>query len=411
MRRRMEHTKHEKTGGKRLAFAALAFMLAAAGIRPAYATRQEVEDAKKTVSSIEAEKKKLESSLKNLEGLKSDAAAYVKQLDRNLEELNGELNVLAGQIKKKESEISATQQKLEAARQLEEKQYADMKLRIKYMYERGDTSYIDMLLQSDDMVQLMNRAEYIRKISEYDRRKMDEYEETRNSIAAHEETLKEEHEELLGLKAQTEAKQQSVETLAAEKTKELKNFESQIHMTQGQISAYEKDLKEQENRIKKLEAEIKRKEEEARKAAEAAGKTYKVASLGDINFKWPCPSSSRITSVFGAREIPTEGASSNHQGIDISASTGSAVVAAASGTVVVSTYSYSAGNYIMLNHGGGIYTVYMHCSELLASEGQEVKQGETIAKVGSTGYSTGPHLHFGIRAGGRYVNPQNYVSP
>ena len=200
MRRRMEHTKHEKTGGKRLAFAALAFVLAAAGIRPAYATRQEVEDAKKTVSSIEAEKKKLESSLKNLEGLKSDAAAYVKQLDQNLEELNGELNVLAGQIKKKESEISATQQKLEAARQLEEKQYADMKLRIKYMYERGDTSYIDMLLQSDDMVQLMNRAEYIRKISEYDRRKMDEYEETRNSIAAHEETLKEEHEELLGLK-------------------------------------------------------------------------------------------------------------------------------------------------------------------------------------------------------------------
>ena len=88
-----------------------------------------------------------------------------------------------------------------------------------------------------------------------------------------------------------------------------------------------------------------------------------------------------------------------------------AITAAASGTVVVSTYSYSAGNYIMISHGGGVYTVYMHCSQLLASEGQTVKQGQTIAKVGSTGYSTGSHLHFGIRSGGRYVNPQSYVSP
>ena len=78
---------------------------------------------------------------------------------------------------------------------------------------------------------------------------------------------------------------------------------------------------------------------------------------------------------------------------------------------MISAYSYSAGNYIMINHGGGVYTVYMHCSKLLASEGQQVKQGQTIAKVGSTGYSTGPHLHFGIRTGGKYVNPSNYVSP
>ena len=97
--------------------------------------------------------------------------------------------------------------------------------------------------------------------------------------------------------------------------------------------------------------------------------------------------------------------------MDIGASTGSGIVAAAAGTVVIATYSYSAGNYIMINHGGGVYTVYMHCSQLLASEGQDVIQGQTIAKVGSTGYSTGPHLHFGIRANGQYVNPSNYVSP
>ena len=163
--------------------------------------------------------------------------------------------------------------------------------------------------------------------------------------------------------------------------------------------------------MKAIEAEMKRKEEEARKKAEAQKKTYKVTNLGNISFKWPCPSSGRITSGFGGRTSPTEGASTNHKGIDISASTGASIVAAADGEVVIATYSYSAGNYIMIDHGGGVSTVYMHCSQLLASKGQKVKKGQTIARVGSTGYSTGSHLHFGIRSGGSYVNPSNYVSP
>lgn len=400
-----------KNNWRRMACLLAALAIATASFSPVYATKQEVEAAKQKAGSLEEEKKKVEDALKSLESLKSDAAAYVKQLDGELERVNGELEDLGSRIGAKEADIAATQQQLDAARVVEEQQYADMKLRIKYMYERGETSFIDMLLQSESIVQLMNRAEYIRKISEYDREKMDEYVETKDSIAAHEAALMAEHAELLGLQEQTQAKQQSVETLLANKSKELKNFENQIDAAQGQISEYEKDIKAQESRIQQLEAEIKRKEEEARKAAEAAGQSYKTVSLGNINFIWPCPSSSRITSGFGGRSSPTEGASSNHQGIDIGASSGSDIIAAASGTVVVSTYSYSAGNYVMLSHGGGVYTVYMHCSKLLVSEGQTVSQGQSIAKVGSTGYSTGPHLHFGIRTGGRYVDPRNYVSP
>lgn len=400
-----------KNNWRRMACLLAALAIATASFSPVYATKQEVEAAKQKAGSLEEEKKKVEDALKSLESLKSDAAAYVKQLDGELERVNGELEDLGSRIGAKEADIAATQQQLDAARAVEEQQYADMKLRIKYMYERGETSFIDMLLQSESIVQLMNRAEYIRKISEYDREKMDEYVETKDSIAAHEAALMAEHAELLGLQEQTQAKQQSVETLLANKSKELKNFENQIDAAQGQISEYEKDIKAQESRIQQLEAEIKRKEEEARKAAEAAGQSYKTVSLGNINFIWPCPSSSRITSGFGGRSSPTEGASSNHQGIDIGASSGSDIIAAASGTVVVSTYSYSAGNYVMLSHGGGVYTVYMHCSKLLVSEGQTVSQEQSIAKVGSTGYSTGPHLHFGIRTGGRYVDPRNYVSP
>lgn len=389
----------------------LALCLMVSFVTPTYATKQDVDAAKQKASSLEEEKKKVEDTLKSLEGLKSDAAAYVRQLDNSLEALNQEVEQLAAQVADKEAEIAQTQGELEAAKQVEDEQYESMKLRIKYMYERGNVSLIDLLLQSEDIVQLMNRAEYIRKISEYDKKMMDEYVATKEAITVHEATLQEEHGQLLGLQEQTQAKQDSVETLLSQKSRELKNFENQIQAAEGQISQYEQDIKAQEDKVKQLEAEIKRKEEEARKAAEAAGKSYNTVSLGNINFIWPCPSSSRITSRFGGRSSPTEGASSNHQGVDIGASTGASIVAAASGTVVISTYSYSAGNYIMLNHGGGVYTVYMHCSQLLVSEGQQVSQGQTIAKVGSTGYSTGPHLHFGVRSGGKYLNPLNYVSP
>ena len=428
------HKNKWKNIQKRMLAAMLGTIIAMSSFQTVYATKQDVEAAKKKVSSIEEEKKKVQATIKNLEGLKNDAAAYVKELDGSLTKLEGELDQLSAQIGTKEQEISDTGVALEQAKATENKQYADMKLRIKYMYEQGNTSYIDMLFQSADMVQLMNRAEYINKISDYDRKKMDEYEETRQTIADEEQKLKTDREALLTMQEQTKAKQESVSTLRAQKNKEMQNYASQIDTAQGQVDQYNADLSAQENKIKQIEAEIRRKEEEerkkaeaarkaeeeARKKAEAAGKkvsatdkaaSYNVASLGNISFKWPCPSSGRISSGFGSRTSPTKGASSNHQGIDIPASTGAAITAAASGTVVVSTYSYSAGNYIMISHGGGVYTVYMHCSQLLASEGQTVKQGQTIAKVGSTGYSTGPHLHFGIRSGGRYVNPQSYVSP
>ena len=396
---------------KRAGVLLLALALSASVLQPAYATRQDVESAKKKVTSLEQEKKKIEQTLKELESLKSDAAAYVKQLDGRLDRVNEELEQLGEQIAAKETDIADTQAELETAQAVEAEQYESMKLRIKYMYERGDTSFLDMLLQSKDMVQMMNRAEYIQQISEYDRRMLNAYENTRNQIAQQEIQLKEEHEQLLTLQEETKVKQQSVELLLEKKNQELKNFENQIDTAQGQVSEYERDIQAQESKVKQLEEEIKRQEEAAKKAAEAAGKQYKVTSLGNISFVWPCPASSRINSKFGDRESPTKGASTNHKGIDIGASTGTAIVAAASGTVVISTYSYSAGNYIMINHGGGVYTVYMHCSKLLVSEGAQVKQGQTIAKVGSTGYSTGPHLHFGIRSDGQYVNPLQYVSP
>ena len=421
-----------RRSGKFMA-AALSFALVLATPLSAQATKSGLSDAKSKKTALEAEKKKTEQELKNLEGLKSDTTAYVKKLDSslesignelsklNLEAISDELSRLGKDIEVKEGQIETTKAELEDAKQVEKDQYESMKLRIKYMYEKGDSTYVDLLMEAGSLSELLSKAEYITKISSYDRQKLDEYAATMEKIAEKEKALEGEHAELLTLQDETEAKQASVEKLLAAKQTELQNYETKIASAEGQISEYAKAIEAQENQIKSIEAEIKRKEEEARKKAEEekkkaaaankAAQTYKTVSLGDISFTWPCPASGRITSGFGSRKSPTKGASSNHQGIDISAPTGTSIVAAAAGEVVIATYSSSAGNYVMISHGGGVYTVYMHASSLLVSQGQSVKKGQTIAKVGSTGYSTGSHLHFGVRVNGSYVNPTKYVSP
>ena len=402
--------KYNKRAGRGFLACILAATLAVPGTALAV-TSQDAEDAREQVSSMEDEMEKVQQTLTDLEGLKNDTAAYVRELDLSLEQLGAELSSLEEQRTSKEEEIAAAQQELEEARQTEENQYEAMKLRIRYMYERGETSYFDILLQSENIADMLNRAEYISQIAEYDRNQLELYARTKEEVAQKEAVLEQEHSELLAVQEATEAKQASVETLLANKQQELQSYEAQIASAENQISEYEKDIALQEARIKEIEEEIRRQEEEARKQAEAAGTTYKTTSLGDINFIWPCPSSSRITSGFGGRSSPTEGASSNHKGIDIGASTGSDILAAAGGTVTISTYSSSAGNYIMISHGGGVSTVYMHCSQRLVEVGDTVSQGQVIAKVGSTGYSTGPHLHFEIRSGGGNVDPSLYVSP
>lgn len=407
---------------KKIAVLAAAAALTLGTVFSSYATSKAIEDAKKKVSSMEEEKKKVESALKELEGKKSDTAAYVKELDRNLSALAGELTKLEGDISQKEEQIEEAKVELETAKITENRQYEDMKLRIQYMYENGQTGLLESMMQSESIAELLNRAEYASQITSYDRKMLEEYRKTRQEVALKKEALKTEHQELLTLQDSTKAKQSSVKTLMASKEAELASYETKIASAQGEIDQYNADIKAQEEHMARVEAEIRRKEEEARKAEEArraeeAKKNQSSAGgdstvkKGNTNFIWPCPASGRISSAFGDRSSPTEGASTNHKGIDIPAPSGSSIVAAADGKVVISTYSYSAGNYIMIDHGGGLTTVYMHCSQLLVKEGETVKQGQTIAKVGSTGYSTGPHLHFGVRSGGSYVNPSGYVSP
>lgn len=460
----------------------------------------EIEQAKDVKTSLEKKKQATELRLRELEEEKGDILKYIEKLDGELNRLSEEITILNQDIELANTDLETAREELELARLTEENQYTIMKKRIQYMYENGETEYLDVIMKSESIFDLLNHVEYMSKITEYDNGLLERYKNLKEDVIVKEKIIKETLAKLNDLRDELTFEQETVEHLVSEKNNELTKYNASIEETEALTQEYdskiieqevlieelietelirieaerkaeeerkrkeeerkqeERKQKEEEERKRKEEEERKRKEEEERKRQDQANDngssdngssdndssdngssdndssdnsssnngssnngssdysnnsnnnnsgSNSSASAGDLI--WPVPSSGRITSKFGIREQPTAGASTNHKGIDIGAPTGTDIVASASGSVVIAAYSVSAGNYIMLSHGNGIYTVYMHCSKLYVSVGDEVKRGERIALVGSTGFSTGPHLHFGILINGTYVNPENYV--
>lgn len=391
-----------------------------------YAT--DIDDANDKISDLENEADDIQETIDELESAKSDINTYISEVDADLSEISNSIYEIEQEYDEVEEKLEETQEQLEEAQESIDEQYASMKLRIQFMYENGDTEYINMLFGSESISDFLNSIEYVSELTEYDRQMLVKMQETKELIETSEKELLDYQDELETLLAEKTSEQEELEALLNEKENELANYEAQIASAEESLDEIDEEIEAQEEVLQKLEeAESKRQaeEESSRKAAEEASRqaaqnstqstTASSSSSGSSQtsssgFIWPCPSSHTVSSSFGYRQSPTAGASSYHQGIDISASYGSTIVAAASGTVEWACYSSSAGYWIGIYHGNGTYTVYMHCSSLLVSEGASVSQGQTIALVGSTGYSTGNHLHFGVRINGAYVNPLNYVS-
>ena len=368
----------------------------------AFATDEElaqINTSRAQLEKITQQKKAVQNKIKELNRLKNDTQSFIKELDAALEQLIEQLNITLENIDLKQAEIDETNVNLNMTKENERIQYANMKKRIVFFYERNNASIIEEILSGDNLVDMLTRGEYIQSITDYDRQKLDELKKIENEIIELEAKLNQEKEELVLLRQEETANKENIENLIFEKQKELEDTKSRINTSSAELKKLEKDQQAQEERITQIERAI-----EERERAKAGGKRTLQGGL-----IWPCPSSNKITSYFGKRKSPTKGASTDHKGIDISAVTGEKVIAAASGEVVASTYSYSAGNYIMISHGSGIYTIYMHLSKKSVAEGDEVVKGQKIGEVGSTGYATGSHLHFGIRKNGAYVNPLTYV--
>lgn len=357
-------------------------------------TLDKIDDIKKDISDTKQKISELESS-------KSDLETYISKLDKEANALESKIADLNKQIEAKKEEITAAEEDLSEAQATAAQQYEDMKKRIQYLYENGNTSFLEILLTSENMADFLNKSSYAEQMTAYDRSMLEEYIAQKKAVEEKKAQLESEKEELDAMALAATEQKKTVDALIASKTAQIESYQTQIDNENSNAAEYKADLAKQQKLLEQIEQQI--------AAAAAANARENDGDGGASGFLWPCPSSHRITSGFGKRSQPTAGASTNHQGIDIGASYGAAIIAAASGRVTTAAYSSSAGNYIVISHGNGLSTVYMHCSSLSVSVGQSVTAGQTIAAVGSTGYSTGNHLHFGVIKNGSYVNPTAYV--
>lgn len=363
----------------------------------------EIEAAKEEVSKLKSSLTDVEALKKELEKSKSNLTLYVTQLDTQLSDIQSKIDEYKTLISEKETEIEETTAELDAAVIKQEEQYEAMKARIKFMYECGDNLYMELLFSADNFVDLMNKSDYISALSAYDRNQLDEYIATTELIALCKEELEVEKTTLEEAKLAVEEEEAAVNTLISEKTIQLTSVNADISTKSAAIKEYEAQIAAENEEIKALEKAVA--EEKARLvAANAKARVYDGGM-----FSWPCPSYTRISDDYGYRTDPILGTQKMHNGIDLAAPHGSVIYAAYDGDVIAAAYSASMGNYIMIDHGDGLYTIYMHASALYVSKGQSVYKGQSIAAVGSTGRSTGNHLHFSVRLNGNYVNPWDYL--
>lgn len=363
------------------------------------ASTKSLQEAQDEKAQLEKALKEAQGTIEDLKDSKGDIESKVTELNQQLMDISARITDLENQLTAKSEDIQETKDELAGAKEREAQQYADMKVRIQFMYENGQTSYLEALLSSRNISEFLNSADYIAQIQSYDRQKLTEYQDTVESIVNLEAQLEQEYTDLEALKSTVESNKATVAAMMRQKESELADISGDIEDAQSDADYYAAEIQAQEELI----AAIKRAE-----AEKAAAGVEEHPYTGGA-FRWPCPSSTRVTSDYGTRVSPMSGASSNHKGIDIGASAGADIIAAADGTVTAASYSSAAGNYVMIDHGGGLYTVYMHASSLLVSPGQTVSAGDVIAKVGSTGISTGSHLHFGVSLNGSYVSPWSYL--
>ncbi len=342
------------------------------------------EDIKKQQQMMEEANKQIEITKNELVELDISLQEAKNNLLRAEEDVNNATEIL----KETESELNEVQANYE-------QQLETFKQRLRVMYEFGEVGYLEVLLGSESIAEFFNRLEYVNAIAKHDKEIVDELVELESNIKA---KLFEVQEQKIAVEKLL-IKQTSItnDLKSARNTKSslISTLDSNVERYEESIAELEKSSKEIENMIKKIQ------EEQAKNNA-------KVYYTGG-EMEWPVPSSYRITSPFGNRTHPITGVKTMHKGIDIGANSGTNVIASEDGIVISSSYINGYGNTVIIDHGDGYSTLYAHNSALKVSLGQEVSRGDVVALIGSTGFSTGPHLHFEVRKNGVATNPMNFL--
>lgn len=356
-------------------------------------TQQEIDALKSDANQLNQQKKDIQNQLKSVRADKNDALGKKELLEEQIDVIQNEISNLNAQITKYSELIGQKETELAENEEKRQEQYELFCQRVRVMEEEGQTSYWSILFDSSDFSDLLDNFMMIEEFIEYDNGIME-------NLLALQKQIEEEKAELETAKAEQETAKQAQVTAQ----QELKSQEAEVDKLIGEISAKEDQLEAIEANLKAAaaaaDAEIKKKEKEL------AAQIKNVPS--ESGFLWPLTNYNTLSSLYGSRIHPITGKPNNHTGIDIPAPKGTPILAAKSGVVVTSVKKGSYGNYVVVSHSDGTSTLYAHMSVRSVKEGQTVKQGQKLGEVGTTGSSTGNHLHFEVRVNGSRVDPLNY---
>jgi len=355
-----------------------------------------------TVNELKTKKSETQEELKEVKEELSEEMKKVQEINRaisdnedKLEELNIKVSSLENEIDQKKIQINEAQEKYELEQE-------HLKQRLIANYKFGGASYLDVLLNSSDVTNFISNYYYISKIAKSDNQLLDEIEKNKIEIENSKRQLEEKQEEYKEAKNSIEQATQDLKRDKAQKDAYVSKLSSEQKSLQKQIDSYDTEIKKVEEEIR--QASIKSSENTSSSNSNSSSSS---SSFTSGTMLWPCPSSHYISSYFGGRNTGIPGASTNHKGIDIAANSGAAIVAALDGTVISSAYSSARGNYLIIDHGGGIVTLYQHGKDntKTVTVGQKVVKGQTIMGVGKTGVGSGNHLHFEVWKNGVPQNP------
>ena len=351
---------------------------------------------KQNINRAETEKKAVTGEIDTLDGKIAGTSAKIGKLEKEIDRLN--------------VDIANNEQKLNEAK-LNLQENIDMfRLRIREMYKKGNVEYLQVILNSRDIEELLRNNQVVSSIAEADRELIEYIKQQIKTIEEVERSLKEDRAKVETNRISLESEKASYEAAVEAKNAYMKELESNIDLYSKEYEKAEASWANLDKEIARLQKEIQtqKQKELARSMPKRTNVSVDSAPRSGANYTWPVPGYYGISSPYGYRTHPILGYSKFHSGVDIPAPTGTPVVAAKSGVVIMATCMSGYGNVVMIDHGDTV-TVYAHNSAFNVSAGQQVSAGDVVCFIGSTGLSTGPHLHFEVRVNGSTVNTLGYI--